>query len=74
MTHRRLGALGLVCLTASMPGPVPAQPARYGDVTPDACAAFGFRTAPGRDDRARATGSGSRNQSFEIGTASGIFE
>ena len=44
---RRFGALGLACLTAALPGPVPAQPSRHvdGDVTPDACAAFGFRSA-----------------------------
>lgn len=52
MTRRRLGALGLACLTAALPGPSPAQPGRYGDgaVSPDACAAFGFRTAPDRGD------------------------
>src|SRR5689334_10782869 len=55
MTRRRFGALGLACLTAALPGPLPAQPAHVsgGDVTPDACAAFGFRSSPEREYRAR---------------------
>ncbi|MBL8556752.1 MAG: VWA domain-containing protein [Phenylobacterium sp.] len=46
MTRRRFGALGLACLTAALPGPVPAQPGHAGAVVDaGACAAFGYRTS-----------------------------
>ncbi|MBL8772791.1 MAG: VWA domain-containing protein [Phenylobacterium sp.] len=53
MTRRRLGALGLACLTAAAPASVPAQPSRYVEpgVSPDACARFGYNPTPEREVR-----------------------